>query len=227
MTSIFREWMRDRLQGEDYIALGPERAMRSIGEDRGFNLNLLRQFALTPYAAGREGTEKFGRDLSLILGEKEGRKYAKNLRTLARRIKRLNDREWAKTTEDFARHENRSLLDYIDTIIALPQKWMTGQISIGSRRLSLFRGNLGARTRAHLLQIVTDVDKIDELVKSLNRQANFRDLAKIIGTIAGIRYVDVGSEIKQDESEALRSELLEKVSSGSTWTQEALTVDED
>ena len=227
MSSIFREWMRDRLQGEDYIALGPERAMRSIGEDRGFNLNLLRQFTLTPYAAGREGTEKFGRDLALILGKKEGRKYAKNLRTLATRIKRLNDREWAKTTEDFARHENRSLLDYIDTIIALPQKWMTGQISIGSRRLSLFRGNLGARTRAHLLQIVTDVDKIDELVKSLNRQANFRDLAKIIGTIAGIRYVDVGSEIKQDASEALRSELLEKVSSGSTWTQEALTSDED
>ena len=207
MQSILQTWMRNRLEGSDYLALGT-RAMRSLGPDKGFNLDALKELVLTPYAPGQEGTATLAKQLSLILGKEAGSKYAKNLRTFALRVNRLNKRKWAQTNDLINQGQPRQVIDYIDQSLGDPQRVITGQISKSSRRWTLARQKIEAFTRAHLLKLVTDPEAIDILVKNLNRQMHLRDFGRIIANLAGLHWAswgDPGSEIGLEDKEALRS----------------------
>ena len=212
MLSIFQTWMRNRVQGSDYPALGT-RAMRSLGSDKGFNLGALKELVLTPYAPGQEGTATFAKQLSLILGKEAGSKYAKNLRTFALRVNRLNDREWARTNDLINQGQPRQMIDYIDQSLSDPQRVVTGQISKASRRITVARQKITALTRAHLLKLVTDPEAIDVLVNNFNRQMHLRDFGRIIANLAGLHWAswgDPGSEIGLEDKEALRSYIRGK-----------------
>ena len=200
MQGAFNAWMRKRIGGRDYAELSPGVRMRTVGREGGFNLNRLMELSLEPYdkLATRQGTEEFTRDLALILGKKEAAIIAPNLRGLATRVDRLNRRNWMATADAASGGESAAMLEQMMRVIHDPQKWIFGQITKGSRRISLAASKIGLRTQRQMLGILSDDKKLAALMKVLDRQVNVRDAIRILGTIYYTEGEQVGGDIRRD-----------------------------
>ena len=195
LQNTFKDWMVSRIAGMDYQALGTEKALRILGEEGGFDLTKLLQFAIAPYGkvSTRQGTEQFAQDLSLLLGEKEGRRYATHLRNLAFRVKRLNDRVWAASDQAIVK-ETQAVIDQMVDMIAKPQNFFTGRISKASRRISMVTSGMAARAKRYMLMLVADPKKLDEFMKQQTRSVNRADFLRLLANAAYRDYEETGAE---------------------------------
>lgn len=193
MQELFWEWMGEAVEGRDFNL---ERAMQV---ESGFSLEKLNQLADLPYKAGPEGTQKFARQLSLILGEKEGQRTARMLRRLVKDLRPLRDVQWLKIAESLQRGDAVDMIDGVNVALQRGQRATMSPLSPTSRRTTLFRELVRDRLRQKLLDILQSPDALERFLEYRNKKVTAKNILQVLGQISLERSQDIGGGQTREE----------------------------
>ncbi len=199
LQGSYSTWLRRTLEGSTFDTMG-DRAMRGA-----FDQEALQRFVIDPYSVGPTGTNELARDLGLILGKEEGLRQAAGLRRLFTELKPLNDREWMRTVDQLNQGQAVPAIDAVKASIQGGQRLLQSPLTKLGRQTSALRRSLN--TDRFLLEIITDIDKLEAFLKYRNRKLTAGGVAQLLGSIAVVRAEDPGAGIETTPEDAFRESL--------------------
>ncbi len=171
--------------------------------DSGFDLDELTDLVL--YAP----TDKdLAEDLSLIVGEKDALRFAKNLRNFARRAKILVAKE-RRNPKQASQETLQTIMERATGTVSAVRKGAFGQLSRAGYRTNLLLGELSPKVANHFAMILANPKKLDEFMKIYDtKRLPLGDSLRLIEQIALGRYGEE-QEVEQ-EVEQFRRKVAKK-----------------
>ena len=168
--------------------------------DKGsFDVNGFIDFVTSGVRAGQEGTSEFALIFKPLLGEKEGLKYAKDLRILGQLLDRGVNRS-SKSPMAQGATANQTIDDHLQEI-AVTTKMIIPPLTQLGRRVTAFIAGYRDQAKSDLLQVLADPRKLDVLLSDRSKEISRRDFYKFIGALAVSRSYDIGSELKEKKED--------------------------
>lgn len=119
-----------------------------------------------------------------LFGEKEGKRYAKDLRILSQLMQRAKRPQVEGASTDQAQQTVRDWTSKVQFSFRM----MVPPLTQTGRRLNALTDLWRTRTKRHLLEILADPTKLNELLKDRKRNITFKQYLSFLGGLATARY---------------------------------------
>jgi len=224
MQGYFQEEILGRLEGGLYRDPGPQfqRMSAASGPLSGFDFNSLqRMFGSPAYKTNQD----LASALSVIVGKEQAPDYAKRLRTLATRINQqkgflgspLTKYNQIKDPEDLTSSTQKAPRGKGG--FPLIRKLVSGPLSHGNYALGLLSDFTDFQRTKYMAEIISDPRKLKAYIEAENRKLPLATMAKVVHAIYMGREMNVGSEDREKEIDAIKRDAanLSKYSEDSAY----------
>jgi|TARA_A100001515_G_scaffold2896_1_gene2863 hypothetical protein len=179
VVALTKDFLRTNFIGTKY-PYGPGfREAGAIYEPGGFDLN-----GFITFVNSAKDLNALSNVFIPLFGEEVGKRYAKDLRILSQLIQRTKRPQIEGASTDQAKQTVRDWTSKVQFSFRM----MVPPLTQTGRRLNALTDLWRTRTKRHLLEILADPTKLNELLKDRKRNITFKQYLSFLGGLATARY---------------------------------------